>query len=73
VRRAGIACWRIAPFRGRMAYLMLALIVITSAGLMGCGGAVSTQSTQVAPSASITVTATSGGISRTVTLSFNVK
>jgi hypothetical protein len=64
---------RSAPLRGRMAYLMLVLLVITSAGLMGCGGAVSTQSTQVAPSTSITVTATSGGISKTPTVSFNVK
>ena len=64
------ACRRIAPLRGRVAYLMLVLLVITSAGLMGCGGAVSTQ---VALSTSITVTATSGGISRTATVSFNVK
>jgi hypothetical protein len=66
------ACHGIVPLRGRMAYLVLVLLVITSAGLMGCG-AVSTESTQAAPSSNITVTATSGGISRTATVSFNVK
>jgi hypothetical protein len=66
------ACHRIVPLRGRTAYLVLVLLVITSAGLMGCG-AVSTEFTQAAPSSNITVTATSGGISRTATVSFNVK
>jgi hypothetical protein len=49
------ACRSIAALRGRMAYLMLVLLVIASACLMGWGGAVSTQ---VAPSSNITVTAT---------------
>jgi len=64
------AAWqKIMPSRGRMAYLALALLAITSAGLMGCVGLVPAQK---GPS-SVTVTAASGGVSKTTTVAINMK
>ena len=60
---------KVVPLRGRMAYLALALLAITSAGLMGCVGLLPSQK---GPS-SVTVTATSGGISKTTTITINMK
>ena len=65
-----LAGWqRIVPLRGRMAYLTLALLAVSSAGLMGCVGLTSAQKVQ----SSVTVTATSGGISKTATININMK
>jgi hypothetical protein len=59
----------IAPLRGHMAYLTLALLAITTTGLVGCTGLTSAQN---GPS-SVTVTATSQGVSKTTTVSINLK
>jgi hypothetical protein len=60
---------KIAPLRGRMAYLTLALLAISATGLAGCGGLTSAQN---GPS-SVTVTATSQGVSRTTTVKVTVR
>jgi hypothetical protein len=52
-----------------MAYATLALLAITSAGMMGCVGLTSAQQS---PS-SVTVTATSGGITKTATVRIAIK
>ncbi|MBZ5642600.1 MAG: choice-of-anchor D domain-containing protein [Acidobacteriia bacterium] len=61
---------RIAALRGRPVYLALALLVITSAGLVGCSTAM--MSTQKGPS-SVTVTATSGGVAKQINVAINVQ
>ena len=60
---------KIAPLRGRMAYLTLALLAITTTGLVGCTGLTSAQNGR----ASVTVTATSQGVSKTTTVNINLK
>jgi Bacterial Ig domain/Putative Ig domain len=61
---------KIAPLRGRMAYLTLALLAISTTGLVGCTGL--TSASQNGPSG-VTVTATSQGISKTATISIKLK
>jgi len=60
---------QIVPARGRMAYLTLALLAISSTGLTGCVGLTSAAK---APS-NVTVTATSQGVSKTATINVNLK
>jgi hypothetical protein len=60
---------KIAPLRGRMAYLTLALLAISATGLVGCAGLTSAQN----GASSVTVTATSQGVSRTTTVKINLK
>jgi hypothetical protein len=60
---------RIVPLRGRMAYLTLVLLGTASAGLMGCVGVASGQKEL----SSVTVTATSRGVSKTTTVIIRMK
>ncbi|HXP17298.1 MAG TPA: IPT/TIG domain-containing protein, partial [Terriglobales bacterium] len=60
---------KMAPSRGRMAYLTLLLLVIVTAGLVGC--ATTPISTQKGAS-TLTVTSTSAGVSKTTTVNINV-
>jgi hypothetical protein len=60
---------QIVPARGRMAYLTLALLAICSTGLAGCVGLTSADH----GSSSVTVTATSQGVSKTATINVNLK
>jgi hypothetical protein len=72
---------RLAP-RRLPAYLMLALLAITALGLLSCSGASSSSSASTTPPASnvgtpvgpsiVTVTATSGNISKATAININV-
>ncbi len=59
---------KFAPARGRMAYLALALLAICSTGLAGCVGL-----TSAAHPSSVTVTATSQGVTKTTVINVNLK
>jgi len=59
----------LVPLRGRTVYATLALLAISSAGLMGCVGL---NSAQPNPS-SVTVTAISGGVSKILTVPISIK
>jgi hypothetical protein len=64
---------KIAPFRGRMAYLTLALLVIGAAGLVSCGTPSPPPPIHTPKGASsVTVTSTSGAVSKTTTVNINV-
>jgi type IV pilus biogenesis protein CpaD/CtpE len=60
---------KIAPLQGRMAYLTLVLLVIVTAGLVGCA---TTPISTPKGASSVTVTSTSGGVSKTTTVNINV-
>jgi len=78
--------WLRLPPRRLPAYLMLALLAITSLGLLSCGGTSSSSpvssSVSATPLASntgtpvgrsiVTVTATSGNVSKATTININV-
>jgi starvation-inducible outer membrane lipoprotein len=61
---------KIAPLRGRMAYVSVVLLMIATAGLVGCM-TLPPALTQKGAS-SVTVTSTSGGVSKTTTVNINV-
>jgi hypothetical protein len=61
---------RIAPLRGRMAYVTLVLVLIATAGLVGCM-TLPAALTQKGAS-SVTVTSSSEGVSKTTTVTINV-
>jgi hypothetical protein len=61
---------KIAPLRGRMAYVTLVLLVIATAGLVGCMS-LPPALTQKGAS-SVTVTSSSGGASKTTTVNIKV-
>jgi hypothetical protein len=61
---------KIAPLRGRVAYVALVLLLIATAGLVGCMSLPPTL-TQKGTS-SVTVTSVSGGASKTTTVNINV-
>jgi hypothetical protein len=70
------------PPRRLPAYLMLALLAIIAPGLLSCGGTSSTSSVSATPLASntgtpvgpsiVTVTATSGNVSKATTINIDV-
>ena len=62
---------RFAHLRARPAYLTLALLLIAGAGLLGCTTAQNTSTPKGA--SSVTVTATSAGVQKTVTININVQ
>jgi len=74
--------WLRLPSRRLPAYLMLALLAITALGLLSCGGTSSSSSASTTPPASnagtpvgpsiVTVTATSGNVSKATAININV-
>jgi hypothetical protein len=74
--------WLRLPPRRLPAYLMLALLAITAPGLLSCRGTSSSSSVSGTPPASktgtpvgpsiVTVTATSGNVSKATTININV-
>lgn len=62
---------RFLHLRARPAYLTLALLLIAGAGLLGCTTS-SSLATPTGPS-TVTVTATSGGVSKPITVNINVQ
>jgi hypothetical protein len=74
--------WLRLPPRRLPAYLMLALLAITAPGLLSCGGTSSSSSVSGTPLASntgtpvgpsiVTVTTTSGNVSKATTININV-
>jgi hypothetical protein len=76
------APWLRLPPQRLPAYLMVVLLAITSLGLLSCGGASSSSSRSTTPLASnsgtplgpsiVTVTATSGNVSKATAININV-
>jgi hypothetical protein len=67
-----VAWQKILPLRGRPVYVSLALLVIIMAGLAGCSSASKPASTPKGP-ATVTVTSTSGTVSKTTAINIDVK
>jgi hypothetical protein len=74
--------WLRLPPRRLPAYLMLALLAITAPGLLSCGGTSSSSGASTTPTAlntgtplgpsTVTVTETSGNVSKATTININV-